>query len=564
MRNTAVQFAIIGLACVGHKLAAAPPIRLSDSSETTYVGPTSSIDYARPIATGDLDGDGFDEVIIGASRATGGLISRVFVIRGSTDATARGVVDLATQPPSQVILGATVDDNLGSSIATGDVTGDGLDDLLLCASNASFGARTRSGLAYLIHGGASFFASPTRNLAQAGTWNVRFAGPTAGGDMGGRNAFGGLDTQACAIGNLNNDAFGDLVFGVHLANGGATESGRVVVRMGAPFFNGTTIDLSISVVGIVVVNGDGQFDELGDAVATGDITGDGIDELIIPNGYFSQTLFDSEGAVHIYRGRTAWPSSFSLASSPADITLLGNRGYDALGESAAIGDFDNDGIADLIAAAPGGELGAFTNQIGDGLIYGMRGRTAWQTGTHLIDFASATPDFMLVGDPQKELGSSLAIGDINGDGYADVLAGEWFGGPINNGVVEVLLGRAIAGSPTFFASIDTDLRIEGSVAQDRISFALAGGDSDGDARDEIIIGAPFNSGGRGTVYVARVRYGDIDLDDDVDASDAATILDCLHGPDVPVGYECLPADANADQDVDVADIAALQRAATAP
>lgn len=556
--------AIICFACYVQALDAAPPTRLSDSSGTTYVGPAAGVDYARPIAAGDLDGDGFDEVMIGASRATGGLISRVFVVRGDPDATARGSIDLAVQPASQVILGATVDDNLGSSIATGDVNGDGIDDLLLCASNASFGARTRSGLAYLIHGGATFFASPTRNLAQAGTWNVRFAGPVIGGDMGGRNAFGGLDTHACAIGNLNNDAFGDLVFGVHLANGGATESGRVVVRMGAPFFNGTTIDLSISVVGIVVVNGEGQFDELGDAVATGDITGDGIDELIIPNGYFSQTFFDSEGAVHVFRGRTSWSGSFSLASSPADITLFGNRPYDALGETAAIGDFDNDGIADLVAAAPGGELGAFTNQIGDGLIYGMRGRTAWQTGTHLIDFAFDAPDFMLVGDPQKELGSSLAIGDVNGDGNADVLAGEWFGGPSNNGVVEVLLGRPVAGSPTYFASVDTDLRIEGSAAQDRISFALAGGDSDDDGRDEIIIGAPFNSGGRGTVYVARVRYGDLDFDDDVDASDGATVLDCLLGPDVPVGYECLPADSNADRDVDMADIAAFQRAATAP
>lgn len=381
--------------------------------------------------------------------------------------------------------------------------------------------------------------------------------------MGGRNAFGGLDTQACAIGNLNNDAFGDLVFGVHLASGGATESGKVVVRLGAPFFNGTTIDLSISTTGIITVNGDGQFDELGDAVVTGDLTGDGIDELIIPNGYFSQSFFDSEGAVHVFRGRTSWPSTFNLASAPADVTLLGNRAYDALGETAAVGDFDGDGLIDLIAAAPGGELGAFTNQIGDGLIYGMRGRTAWQTGTHLIDFATASPDFMLVGDPQKELGSSLAVGDINGDGFADILAGEWFGGPSNNGVVEVLLGRPLAGFQTYVAAIDTDLRIAGSAAQDRISFAVGKGDSDGDGRDEIIIGAPFNRGGRGTVYVMRVRYGDLDLDDDVAGDDAAAIMDCLQGPDLAVSYDCLSGDADSDRDVDLLDIAALQRAVTA-
>ena len=181
-----------------------------------------------------MDGDGYDEAIVAASESWGGLTSRVYVVRGAVDAHRRGVVDLSSNGIDQVIIAAQVDDNLGSSITTGDVNSDGIDDLLIVASGADYGGRTDAGIAYLIYGGAGFFASPTRDLGNTGNWDVRCVGPVAYGDMGASLSFGGGDTHAAAIGKLNDDGYGDIVLGVHLADGAATlKMNEVMERLGA-------------------------------------------------------------------------------------------------------------------------------------------------------------------------------------------------------------------------------------------------------------------------------------------------------------------------------------------
>ncbi|MCP4589738.1 MAG: hypothetical protein GY842_03250 [bacterium] len=507
-------------------IVAAPVVRNTDEAGTRYLGAIVDHDWGRPVTSGDLDGDGYDEVIVAASESYGTVTSYVYIMRGGPDGDVRGVIDLSSNGVDQTIIGATVDDNLGCSIATGDVSGDGIDDLLLCASGADYPRRSSAGIAYLILGAAGFFDSPVRDLGVAGTWHVRFIGPAAGGDMGGANAFGGLDAHGAAIGRLDNDNLGDVVLGVHLANGATTQSGRVYIVFGSSLPAAgsapATFDLGLSSGHDVRINGDGQYDEMGDFVLTGDLTGDGMDELIIPNENFSQYLFDTEGAVHIFRGSASWNSVYNLATTSAPITLLGDKKYDKLGESATVGDFNGDGIVDLAAAAPGADAGAHTTQRGDGFVYGLLGSSGLQTGTHMIDYASATPDFLLIGEYQENLGTEISAGDFNGDGYDDIAGAEWFAGPQTNGTVEVLFGREFVGSPTFTAAVDTDLHIVGN-ANDRISFSMGAGDTNDDGIDEILYGTPFNNGSypdeAGTVYVFGIVPGDVDWDGDIDVDD---------------------------------------------
>ncbi len=521
-----------GLLCIGYAawvgIAVAAPVEFSsEQAGTIYLGAIANHDWGRPVAAGDLDGDGYDEVLVSASESWGGQRSYVYIVRGGPKAAGRGVVDLSLGGVDQIIIGAALDDNLGSSIAFGDVNGDGYTDLLICASSADNGSLAQAGVAYLFYGGPDFFASPVRDLSVPGSWDVKIGGPIAYGDLGGAGSFNGFDTQAAAIGNLNGDMYGDIVLGVHSATGdtGREQAGRVYVVFGAPFPSGTARTLTNSSHYDVMIYGKSTYDETGDFVLTGDLTGDGLDELIIPNGYYSQGLFACEGAVHVYRGRTTWAKTYNLRTTPADITLLGWRKYDELGRSAAVGDFNGDGILDLAAAAPGAELGPFTDQRGDGIIYGLLGSTAYQTGTHTIHYGTATPDFRLVGDPEKNLGDLVSVGDFNGDGYDDIAAAERFGGPQTNGVVEVLFGREFVGKPTFTANVDTDVRIVGAPA-DRIGFSLSASDVDGDGVHEILFGTPFNNGSypnqAGTAYVFRLLVcGDLDGDLDVDADDYA-------------------------------------------
>lgn len=545
--------AVAGAVVVSAAQATPPQYPASDAG-TIYLGAIADQDWGRPLGAGDLDGDGYDEVIVAASESWGGVTSRVYVIRGGSGVHGLGTIDLSVGSVDQVIIGAQLDDNLGSSIATGDVNNDTIDELLICASATDYSGRTDAGVAYLIYGGADFFDSPTRDLSSTGDWDVRFAGPVAYGDMGASLSFGGGDTHAAAIGNLNGDAYGDIALGVHLADGNANDTGRVYVVFGEPFASGTTLDLASSSHYDVVIYGDDEYDETGDFVVTGDVTGDGLDDLIIPNHYFSQYLFDSEGAVHIFRGRETWAMTYNLGTAPADITLLGYRKHDDLGESAAVGDFNNDDIMDLAASAPGADDGAFNDQIGEGFVYGLSGSTSYQTGTHTIDYATATPDFLLIGEYHESLGAETSTGDFNGDGYDDIAAAERFGGPESNGVVEVLWGREFLAGATFTANVDTDLRIVGA-AQDRIGFSLSASDVNGDGLDEILFGTPFNNGYAGTVYIFTHVTSDADHDGDLDLADYAAMQVCGQGSGAgPLAGVCVLFDFDLDEDVDAADL----------
>ena len=523
---------LAAMSLVGGALAQPVEVAASDAG-TIYGGAIAGQDWGRPLAAGDLDGDGYDELIVSASESYGDVTSYVYVMRGGAGAHMLGSVDLSIAGADQVIIGAELNDNLGASLATGDINGDAIDDLVMCASTADFGGLADRGIAYVVFGDPNFFEASERDLAVAGSWDMRILGPVVGGDMGGMNAFGGLDAQAAAVGYLNDDAYGDIALGVHLADGQATDAGRAYIVFGAPYGSGFTFNLAQSGSGFVRIDGTGQYDELGCVVATGDLTGDGMDELILGAEYASQGLFSSEGAVYVLRGRASW-STQMYVSSNSDIKLLGVNSYDGLGEALAVGDFNGDGVVDLAAAAPGADAGEYTNQRGDGFVYGLLGSTAYQSGYFLIDYASAMPDFLLIGEYEENLGTLVSAGDFDGDGIDDIAAAERFAGPSTNGVVEVLLGRSFAAGETFEATVNTDLRIVGA-ASDRISFSLAACDVNGDDVDEVFFGTPFNNSNYGTAYVYTYVSGDVDADRDRDLVDFAAFQTCFHSAEGDCG-----------------------------
>lgn len=555
--STAVLLSVMVISPV----LAAPIVRSSDDSGTIYEGAIFDRDWGRPVATGDLDGDGWDEIIVAASESFGDVMSFVYVMRGGPDAASQGIVQLMHVGADLTISGAALNDNFGTSIACGDVNGDGVDDLLICASGADAGPRVRAGVAYLLYGGPTFFASDTRDMAQTSDWDVKIEGPVTGGDMGGSNAFGGLDSEAAAIGMLNIDSFGDIILGVHLANGasGLDDGGRVYVILGENFPSGTTLSLANSAHYDTLILGRRQYDELGDVVKAGDLTGDGLDELIIPNRYYSQTVLASEGAVLIIRGRAVWPASINLGTTPADITLLGVNPYDGLGEDAAIGDFNGDGILDLASAAPGVNPGTPDVNINDGAIYGLLGANALQIGTITVDYASATPNFLIRGESNESMGAQMSVGDFNGDGYDDIAAGQRFGGPSSNGTIDIVFGRNFTPGQIFDINVNTDVRIVGNTS-DRIAFSIDAADVNGSGADELIFASPFNNGSfpniAGTAYVFSIIDGDFDANGIVDLQDFAVYQQCASSPAIatPPADACYVFDFLVDQNIDAGDI----------
>ncbi|GJM26408.1 MAG: hypothetical protein DHS20C16_28230 [Phycisphaerae bacterium] len=557
MRTQCTVFSVLAL---GISSAIGAPIeRASDDSGTIFKGAIADRDWGRPVASGDLDGDGWDEVIVAASEDFGDVMSHVYVMRGGPGAAQQGTIDLMLGGVDLTIDGAALNDNLGSSIAVGDVNGDTFNDLLICASGADASGRQRAGVAYLLYGGPTFFASATRDMSQTSDWDVKIEGPVAGGDMGGSLFFGGGDSEAAAIGKLNADAFGDMVLGVHLANGAASGAGRVYMILGKNFASGTTLSLLNGAHFDTLIYGKGSLDELGEMVKTGDLTGDGLDELIIPNRNYSQATLAAEGAVLIIRGRAVWPFSINLGTTAADITLLGVNSFDNLGEDAALGDFNGDGILDLASSAPGVNPGPPDNNINDGVIYGLFGANALQVGTITVDYASATPDFLIRGESNESMGAQIAAGDFNGDGYDDIAAGQRFGGPQTNGTIDIVFGRDFSANQTFDVNVDTDVRIVGA-ASDRIGFSMSVADVNGSGTDEVVFGTPFNNGSfpniAGTAYVFSIIDGDYNADGVVDLFDFAVYQECASTPSiaVPPADACYVFDFLADQNVDAGDM----------
>ena len=192
---------------------------------------------------------------------------------------------------------------------------------------------------------------------------------------------------------------------------------------------------------------------------------------------------------------------------------------DNLGFSvASAGDVNGDGLDDVLMGARGSDAAA----IQAGRVYLFLGPV---TGSQVDD-----ADAVISGTAFEEIGRSVsAAGDLNGDGFGDVLVGTGIGGPLDEGRVYVFNGP-ISGALTL---ADADAVIVGPVADDALGASLApAGDLDGDGFDDIVVGAPRtvalgNTNGPGRVFVfhgplkgtisassaAAVLVGELDNDD---------------------------------------------------
>jgi hypothetical protein len=558
MRTILLAAMILPQVCVG------TPLLLSSVDAGLRIGgPAPGIDWGRPIAAGDFDGDGYDDLVVAASESFGGVTSFVYVIRGRRDLAGAGYIDLSVTAADLIFEGEQTDDNLGASVAVGDVNGDDIDDLLLVASTADAFSLADRGIAYLMYGKPEFYADPVRPLVNDGTWDVKLIGPVPAGDMGGASLFGGLDAHGAAIGDVNGDEFEDIVLGVHLADGSQSDAGRAYVKFGSAFPTGSVFNLAQSNQYDVAIWGAGQLDELGTMVAVGDITDDGIGDVILGNAYASRGLFTSEGTTYIFRGRTNWPAFVNLFSAVADITIVGGRLDDRLGEMVTTGDYNGDTITDLAMAAPGAELGALSTQTGSGIVYLLLGGAHLQTGIIQLDLLMTSLDATYVGEDVENLGTGMASADVNRDGICDLIAAERFAGQSTNGVVEVLFGHDFATGTQFEAGVSSDLRIEGEPS-DRIGFWVGTSNVNGDGLPEVLFSTPFNNGNAGTLYAYTYVTGNVDPDDDIDAIELAGFQLCAGDADTPQDERCSGLDFSLDGVVTGEDWVIFEQLVTGP
>ncbi len=268
----------------------------------------------------------------------------------------------------------------------------------------------------------------------------------------------------------------------------------------------------LNLVDKLVIYGEKKGDKLGAGVTGGDFDGDGIDDLALgaPGADGSGTDAIDAGRIYIFFGspdRTA--SGDPLDLSEADVVLIGPGAKDQIGRRLIAADLDADGRDDLLIGSMYGN-GPDNDRPGCGEARVLFGRPRDRFAA-VYDFAENDADIVIHGAEQNDyLTGEIGTGDLNGDGYADLLLGAFYGdGPQDDrhhaGEVAIFFGGERDGLPRRIDLAEEPLpTVYGVEASDTFGRAIAGGDLDGDGRDELIVGAYYADGPENS----RINCGD--------------------------------------------------------
>ena len=401
-------------------------------------------ELGNAISAGDINGDGVDDLVVGANNAGDAITNfgftysnnkgEVYVIFGQQNSFA---ADFSLQSLNGKngfrLRGIDAADLFGTAITSaGDVNGDGINDLAISAAGAgklvtnraNFTTSDRRGEVFVVFGKKGGLNSQI---------NLALLNGSNGFIIEGQDPNDSLGAALSNAGDINGDGIDDLIIGSPnagkvlnspFANGDSDQRGEVQVIFGSRNgFNGrfNVGNRPNSVKGFTI-SGIGIEDNLGSAVSNaGDLNGDGIDDLILGAANASvDGKYTQEGQVYVVFGRQgSFGNQFDLNS------LNGNNGFsiaginpgDGLGNAVTVGDFNGDGIDDLLMGA---------NTSGEkrrGEVYIVFGR---QDGfTSKIDLANLNRNAgtKIVGVSSDDLlGSALSSGgDINNDGADDLI-----------------------------------------------------------------------------------------------------------------------------------------------
>jgi hypothetical protein len=484
--------AILGLA----PNASAFDIDLRTNTGFVVWGARPQDNTGRAVAFGDLDGDGYRDIITGSIGVDGNGLTTpnsgaVDIVWGDTRVNLGSSKDLLTQGDIR-IEGADTGDQVGVFVVAGDFDNDGLDDLAMGAALADGPGNIRAecGDVYVFYGRSRAAWAGINNVSQR---DVIIYGADAGDNSG----------ISLAVGDIDADGADDLLIGGSGMDGpanGRPGAGGLHVVYGGPRPEGGAIDLGA----VTLIDGTDAGDLTGRSVASGDLDGDGFDEVIIgvPNAGGPANARSQGGEVAVLWGRTraAMGQYLDLASG-TDFLGYGKETGDGCGTWVKAAGYDGDGYEDLIVGAPLGDA-QLNSRINSGEVYLLYGkpRASWGA-SYDFDLGIAGSGKAWMGEGAGDLlGSALTGGDMDGDGKDDLALGaplaDGIGnGRLSSGEVYVYFG-ALRGSLPDTATVGgaalTHLRILGADAGDRTGTIMDMGELDGepDNRLELAMGGP--------------------------------------------------------------------------
>ena len=531
------------------------PVELIDRIDLTDLAPSQGFviqgdgggDFAgiSVSSAGDVNGDGFADMIVGARGGDDRAINagEAYVVFGgaggfgSVDGTGRSVIDLTSLSSANgfIIRGDVAYDEAGWSVSSaGDVNGDGFADLIVGVPYGNDGGAD-AGEAYVVFGKSSGFG--TVDGAGRSFIDLATLSPTAGFIIQGDRAGDQAGWSVSSAGDVNGDGFADLIVGARLGDDGGYNAGEAYVVFGKASGIGTVngtgravIDLTaLSASAGFIIQGDALDDSAGRSVSSaGDVNGDGFGDLIV-GAPFGDDGGNNAGEAYVVFGKASgFGSVVDLTTlAPADgFIVQGDESVDITGFSvSSAGDVNGDGFADLILGATGGDDGG----LDAGEAYVVFGKasgfgTVDGTGRAIIDLTtlSASAGFIIQGDEANDTAgrSVSSAGDVNGDGFADLIIGADRGsdGGAAAGEAYVIFGKASgfgtldgAGRAVFDLTglTGTDgFAIQGDTASDQVGRSVSSaGDVNGDGFADLIVGALQGDDGGENAGEAYVLFG---------------------------------------------------------
>lgn len=474
----AIRIALVLSLVFGFLGYGAPAQAMSSTPDWTVTSDQPGDQWGKWVASaGDVNGDGYDEVIIGSHQYGGGGKAQLHYGSSSGLSTTIGWSKLG-QGMSW----------LGWQVGTaGDINGDGYDDVFVSAMWHDNG-QTDEGKVWVYHGSSS-------GLNTTESWSVE--GNQDGAWMG---------YSVRSAGDVNGDGYDDLIVSAGEYSNGQSKEGKVWV------YHGSSSGLNTSAAWSV--EGDQANARMGRSVSTaGDVNGDGYDDVIVAASQFSngQTY---EGKAYVYHGSSSGLSTTAAWSFESDQT----EAY--LGTSASTaGDVNGDGYDDVIVGASrydNGNTDEGKAWVFQGSSSGLNTTAAWSV--------EGDQDSAWLG-----LDNAQPAGDINGDWYDDVVIGA---GMYDTATTDVGKFWVYKGSSSGLQST-AHLSVTGPGTGGYgpgLGFSVnSAGDVNGNGVDEIIVSDPREGAGYGK---AKVFYGDMPA--------AITGLDIVYtspiGPGVPENF----------------------------
>jgi hypothetical protein len=443
--------------------------------DASFIGENRGDLAGYPVAgAGDVNGDGFDDILISANLNDDGNINggQIYLIFGKPSGWA---MDLDLSNADASFIGTENREWAGMSIdGAGDVNGDGYDDILIGSQYNNTGG-IDSGQAFLIFGKQSGWTMDT-NLSDS---DASFIG---------EYPQDGAGSSVAGAGDVNGDGYDDILVSARWNDESNANAGQVYLIFGKP--NGWTMEYKLQNAD-ASFHGEGFIDNAGyDVAGAGDVNNDNYDDILI-GAYVNDEGDYNAGQVYLIFGR---PSNWEMDSklNDSNASFIGENAEDSAGISiAGAGDVNGDGFDDILIGANGSDA----NGNESGKAYIIFGKTTnWTMDTNLSDINTT-----FIGEsPGDFLGYSVAGGgDVNSDGFDDILIGANLNDQVGltAGKAYLILGKNTNWSMGInISNADASFIAEGEHNYVGEPVASAG-DVNDDGFDDILIGAHDNSEG---------------------------------------------------------------------